>query len=108
MLPIRSTTMFLWASIPEHFRRHLGSLKFARLILRETGVVVSPGVGFGPEGDDHVRFAPIEPEERLQEVGQRLADLLSQAGTDQLPSQNPSPNPAPSERTQTRTMSPIR
>jgi alanine-synthesizing transaminase len=68
-------TMFLWAEIPAAFR-HLGSVEFARLILRETGVVVSPGIGFGPEGDGHVRFALIESEERLAEAGERMRVLL--------------------------------
>lgn len=68
-------TMFLWAEIPAAFR-HLGSLEFARLILRETGVVVAPGVGFGPEGDGHVRFALVESEDRLAEAGERMRVLL--------------------------------
>jgi alanine-synthesizing transaminase len=68
-------TMFLWAEIPAAFR-HLGSVEFARLILRETGVVVSPGIGFGPEGDGHVRFALIESEARLAEAGARMRVLL--------------------------------
>jgi alanine-synthesizing transaminase len=68
-------TMFVWAGIPAAFR-HLGSTEFARLLLRETGVVVSPGVGFGPEGDDHVRFALIEDEARLAEAAERMRPLL--------------------------------
>jgi alanine-synthesizing transaminase len=68
-------TMFLWAEIPAAFR-DLGSVEFARLILRETGVVVAPGVGFGPEGDGHVRFALVESEERLAEAGERMRVLL--------------------------------
>lgn len=69
-------TMFMWASIPEGFRE-LGSVEFARLLLRETGVVTSPGVGFGPEGEGYVRFALIESEERLREAGERIGGILA-------------------------------
>ena len=68
-------TMFLWAPIPPAFS-HLGSIEFARLLLRETGVVVSPGIGFGAEGDGHVRFALIEDEHRLAEAAERMRTLL--------------------------------
>jgi aspartate/methionine/tyrosine aminotransferase len=45
-------------------------------VLRETGVVVSPGVGFGAEGEGNVRFALIQNEERLREAGDRIGALL--------------------------------
>jgi alanine-synthesizing transaminase len=74
-VPAPRATMFVWAPIPgEHV--HLGSVGFARRLLREAGVVVSPGVGFGREGEGHVRFALIEPEERLREAGERIARVL--------------------------------
>ncbi len=57
-------TMFVWAGIPEPFR-HLGSLEFAKLLLREAKVAVSPGIGFGQYGDGHVRFALVENEHRI-------------------------------------------
>ncbi|HAK51356.1 MAG TPA: alanine transaminase, partial [Gammaproteobacteria bacterium] len=56
-------TMFVWAKIPLAFQ-NLGSLEFTKLILQEAKVAVSPGVGFGQYGDDHVRFALIENEHR--------------------------------------------
>ena len=57
-------TMFLWAEIPEPFR-DLGSLEFAKLLLKEAKVAVSPGIGFGQYGDGHVRFALVENEHRI-------------------------------------------
>lgn len=74
-VPMPAATMFVWAPIPYRFRE-MPSVDFARMLLRDTGVVVSPGVGFGPEGEGHVRFALIEPEERLREAAQRLAKVL--------------------------------
>jgi alanine-synthesizing transaminase len=68
-------TMFLWAPMPGPFLE-LGSVEFARLLLREAGVTVSPGIGFGAEGEGHVRFALIEPEERLREAGERIGRVL--------------------------------
>lgn len=60
-------TMFVWAPIPEPYR-HLGSLEFAKLLLREARVAVSPGIGFGTYGDDHVRFGLIENEHRTRQA----------------------------------------
>jgi alanine-synthesizing transaminase len=65
-------TMFAWSPIPSPYIEH-GSVDFARLLLRDAGVVVSPGIGFGPEGEGHVRFALIESEERIREAGERIA-----------------------------------
>ena len=60
-------TMFVWAQIPEAFKG-LGSLEFAKLLLTEAKVAVSPGIGFGDYGDNHVRFALIENEERTRQA----------------------------------------
>ncbi len=64
-------TMFVWAPIPEKFA-HLGSLEFASYLVREANVATSPGVGFGPGGDSHVRFALIENEERTRQAIRNL------------------------------------
>lgn len=56
-------TMFVWAKIPPQFQS-MGSLEFAKFVLKEAKVAVSPGIGFGQYGDDHVRFALIENEHR--------------------------------------------
>jgi alanine-synthesizing transaminase len=63
-VPVPKATMFVWAPIPERFAGR-GSLEFAKLLLREAKVAVSPGIGFGPTGDDHVRFALVENEQRI-------------------------------------------
>ncbi len=60
-------TMFVWAKIPPQFQ-NMGSLEFSKLLLKEAKVAVSPGIGFGQYGDDHVRFALIENEHRTRQA----------------------------------------
>ncbi len=60
-------TMFVWAPIPEPFAAQ-GSLEFSKWLLREAKVAVSPGIGFGQYGDDHVRFSLIENEHRTRQA----------------------------------------
>jgi alanine-synthesizing transaminase len=60
-------TMFAWARIPEQYRA-MGSVEFAKKLLLEAKVAVSPGVGFGEHGDGHVRFSLIENEERTRQA----------------------------------------
>lgn len=60
-------TMFAWAEIPEAFRA-MGSLEFAKHLVAEAKVAVSPGIGFGRAGDDHVRFALVENEQRIRQA----------------------------------------
>ena len=64
-------TMFVWARIPEPYR-DLGSIEFATHMVRQCDVAVSPGIGFGPGGDEYVRFALIENEQR---IGQAVRGL---------------------------------
>jgi len=78
-IPAPPSTMFVWTPIPEPFLA-MGSVDFARFLLREADVVVSPGVGFGVEGEGHIRFALIQPEDRLAEAGSRISDALRRAG----------------------------
>ena len=68
-------TMFVWARIPEAYR-HLGSLEFSKLMIQEAKVAVSPGVGFGEYGDDHVRFALIENEHRTRQAVRGLRNMF--------------------------------
>ncbi|MEY2434227.1 MAG: alanine-synthesizing transaminase [Acidimicrobiaceae bacterium] len=64
-------TMFAWAPIPEPYKE-MGSIEFAKLLVTEANVALSPGVGFGPGGDGYVRFALIENEQR---IGQAVRNL---------------------------------
>lgn len=69
-------TMFVWARIPEPYR-DLGSLDFAKLLVQDAKVAVSPGVGFGPGGEGFVRFALIENEQRIKQGVRNLRKALT-------------------------------
>jgi alanine-synthesizing transaminase len=69
-------TMFVWAPIPEPYRE-MGSIEFASFLVREAQVATSPGVGFGPGGDGHVRFALIENEQRIHQAVRNLRRALT-------------------------------
>lgn len=68
-------TMFVWARIPEHYR-HMGSLEFAKKLLIEAKVAVSPGIGFGDYGDEYVRIALIENEHRTRQAIRGIKKML--------------------------------
>ena len=68
-------TMFVWAPIPGAFR-HLGSLEFSKLLLENALVAVSPGIGFGPLGEGHVRFSLIENEHRTRQAVRCVKQFL--------------------------------
>jgi len=70
-------TMFLWAPLPPRFRE-LGSLEFAKLLMQKALVAVSPGIGFGPLGEGHVRFSFIENEHRTRQAARNIGQLLRQ------------------------------
>jgi alanine-synthesizing transaminase len=72
-------TMFVWASIPAPYRA-LGSLEFSKKLLADAQVAVSPGVGFGELGDDHVRFALIENEQRTQQALRGIKRMFKRDG----------------------------
>lgn len=69
------STMFVWAPIPEPFR-HMGSLEFSKKLLMDAKVAVSPGIGFGEYGDDHVRFALIENEHRTRQAVRGIRSMM--------------------------------
>lgn len=70
-------TMFVWAEIPER-HRHLGSLEFSKKLLQQAKVAVSPGIGFGDYGDNHVRFSLIENEERTRQAIRGIKHMFLQ------------------------------
>ncbi|HLU41695.1 MAG TPA: aminotransferase class I/II-fold pyridoxal phosphate-dependent enzyme [Microthrixaceae bacterium] len=72
-------TMFAWARIPEPYRE-MGSVEFCSFLVREAQVALSPGVGFGPGGEGHVRFALIENEQRTNQAIRNLKRALTKLG----------------------------
>jgi len=72
-------SMYIWARIPEPYRA-LGSLEFARKLLVDAKVAVSPGIGFGEYGDGHVRFALIENEQRIRQAVRGIKEMFRKDG----------------------------
>lgn len=68
-------SMFVWAPIPEQYKS-LGSLEFSKRLLEEAKVAVSPGIGFGEYGDDHVRFGLIENEHRTRQAIRGIREMF--------------------------------
>ena len=68
-------TMFVWAPIPDEYKE-MGSLEFSKKLLNEARVAVSPGIGFGEYGDDHVRFSLIENEHRTRQAMRGLREMF--------------------------------
>ncbi len=68
-------TMFVWAKIPEQYQE-LGSLEFSKKLIAEAKVAVSPGIGFGNYGDDHVRFALIENPHRIRQALRGIRNMF--------------------------------
>ena len=75
-IPKPKGTMFVWAPIPEPFRA-LGSLEFAKLLIQDAKVGVSPGIGFGEYGEGYVRFALVENEQRIRQALRGLKSVFS-------------------------------
>jgi alanine-synthesizing transaminase len=69
-------TMFVWAPVPEAYRGE-GSLEFAKLLMKEALVAVSPGVGFGPLGEGFVRFALVENDHRTRQATRSIKQFLA-------------------------------
>ncbi len=74
-IPRPKGTMFVWAEIPEPAKK-MGSVEFCKYLLQEAQVAVSPGIGFGQYGDDHVRFALIENEHRTKQAVRKIKKSL--------------------------------
>ena len=79
MVEVPKASMYIWAKIPEAYAA-MGSLEFAKKLLAEARVAVSPGIGFGEYGDDHVRFALIENEARIRQAIRGIKDMFRKDG----------------------------
>ena len=77
-VPPPKATMFVWAEIPKPFKK-MGSLEFCKRLITEGGVAVSPGIGFGEGGDNYVRFALVENEQRIKQATKGIKKVLSKA-----------------------------
>jgi alanine-synthesizing transaminase len=77
-VPAPTASMFAWAPIPEPFRA-LGSLEFSKLLVGKADVAVAPGVGFGEHGDEHVRIALVENEQRIRQAARNIKRFLGTA-----------------------------
>jgi len=71
--------MYIWAKIPEAYA-NLGSLEFSKKLLTEAKLAAAPGIGFGEYGDDHVRLALIENEERIRQAVRGIKDMFRKDG----------------------------
>ncbi|MDB5651586.1 MAG: Aminotransferase class, partial [Hyphomicrobiales bacterium] len=78
-IPSPQATMFAWVPVPEKFR-HLGSLEFSKLLIEKADVAVAPGIGFGEHGDDFVRLAIVENEQRIRQAARNVKKYLASMG----------------------------
>jgi len=76
---VPKASMYIWARIPEPYRA-LGSLEFAKRVLESAKVAVSPGIGFGDQGDEYVRFALIENEQRTRQAVRGIKEMFRKDG----------------------------
>ena len=84
---IPKASMYIWARIPDAYQS-LGSLEFAKKLLLDARVAVSPGIGFGDYGDTHVRFALIENEQRIRQAVRGIKDMFRRDGLIAVPAES--------------------
>jgi alanine-synthesizing transaminase len=72
-------SMYVWAKIPDYYSK-LGSIEFTKKLLEEAKIAVAPGIGFGDHGDDHVRIALIENENRLRQALRGVKEMFRKDG----------------------------
>ncbi|BEK09542.1 LL-diaminopimelate aminotransferase [Campylobacter coli] len=70
-------SMFVWAKLPES-KMYLKSLEFSKQLLQHAEVAVSPGIGFGEAGDEYVRIALIENENRIRQAARNIKKYLKE------------------------------
>ena len=68
-------TMFVWSRIPEGFKE-MGSVEFSKMLIEKAKVAVSPGIGFGQYGDNHVRFALVENPHRIKQAIRGIKQIM--------------------------------
>ena len=88
MVEVPKASMYIWAKIPEAYAS-MGSLEFAKKLLAEAKVCVSPGIGFGDYGDDHVRFALIENQDRIRQAIRGIKAMFRADGLLEAPPAKP-------------------
>ncbi len=79
MVDIPKATMYVWAPIPEAYKK-MGSLEFSKKLLADAKIAVAPGTGFGHYGDGHVRFAMIENEARTRQAVRGIKEMFRKDG----------------------------
>jgi alanine-synthesizing transaminase len=79
MVECPKASMYVWAKIPEQYAA-MGSLEFAKKLLQDAKVCVSPGIGFGDYGDTHVRFALIENRDRIRQAVRGIKSMFRADG----------------------------
>jgi len=75
-MPAQFTSMFTWVPLPDDFK-HLGSVEFSKNLMREASVAVSPGVGFGENGEGYVRIALVENEQRIRQAARNIKSYFA-------------------------------
>ena len=87
-IPEPEASMFAWAPIPEPFKE-LGSLEFSLRLIKEAHVAVAPGAGFGEHGDNYVRLALVENEQRIRQAARNVRKFLEANGVKVKPEKEP-------------------
>lgn len=77
-IPSPDASMFIWAPLPKGFEA-MGSLEFSKQLMREAAVAVSPGVGFGENGEGYVRIGVVENEQRIRQAARNVKQFLASA-----------------------------
>ena len=75
-IPVPEATMFAWAPIPKKYQSK-GSIYFTKILLKKAALAVSPGIGFGSNGDKHVRISLVENEQRIRQAARNIKNNLS-------------------------------
>lgn len=90
-LEVPKATMYVWARIPEKFQE-MGSLKFCEKLIKETGIALSPGFGFGTEGEGYVRISLVTRDSRFYDMLVRLKKFLGVKGVTIRPPKSNKPS----------------